>query len=118
VEPCSKAWLDGGLLVWHDQLAHSKHSFGTTFLLSFYAPMKTMMMPTFKWKWLICLGWPNDEEILLKCCMSRDSFDFMFKQIKDHPVLKKLQGKTGCPQTPVSNQLMVFLECMHWNGME
>jgi len=56
------------------------------------------------------LPWLNDEEFLQKYRMSHECFDFVLDLIKDHSVFKQLEGKSGRPQTPVVNQLMVFLK--------
>ena len=53
--------------------------------------------------------WLNDMELLQKHRMSRKSFDKILLRIKVHNVFKKLEGRSGHPQTPVSHQLMVFL---------
>ena len=62
------------------------------------------------------LPWLNDEEFLQKYRMSRECFDFVLDQIKGHSVFKKLEGRNGRPQTPVVNQLMVFLKCVGTEG--
>jgi len=55
-------------------------------------------------------------EFLQKCQMSRKSFNRIMKKIKPCAVFKKLEGKTGHPQTPVANQLMVFLKYVRTEG--
>jgi len=62
------------------------------------------------------LPWLKDEEFLQKYRMSRECFDFVLDLIKNHSVFKKLEGKCGRPQTPVVNQLMVFLKCVGTEG--
>ena len=62
------------------------------------------------------LPWLNDEEFLQKYRMSCECFDFVLDLIKDHSVFKKLEGKSGRPQTPVVNQLMVFLKYVGTEG--
>jgi len=62
------------------------------------------------------LPWLNDEEFLQKCRMSRECFGFVLDLIKDHFVFKKIEGKSGRSQTPVVNQLMVFLKCVGMEG--
>ena len=60
--------------------------------------------------------WLNEEEFLQKYCMTRASFIKVLDQIKIHPVFKRLEGKKGRPQTPVANQLMVFLKTIGTEG--
>jgi len=48
--------------------------------------------------------------------MSQKSFNCVLEEIKPSAVYKKLEGKTGCPQTPVVNQLMVFLKYVGTEG--
>ena len=62
------------------------------------------------------LPWLNDEEFLQKYRMSRECFDFVLDLIKDHSVFKQLEGKSGRPQTPVVNQLMIFLKHIGTEG--
>jgi len=53
--------------------------------------------------------WLKDMEFLQKCCMSHQNFDKILLRIKLPNVFKKLEGRSGHPQTPVSDQLIVFL---------
>jgi len=62
------------------------------------------------------LLWLTDEEFLQKYRMSRKSFNCILKEIKPCAVFKKLEGKTSPPQTPVANQLMVFLKYVGTEG--
>ena len=62
------------------------------------------------------LSWLTDEEFLQKCRMSPKSFNRVLKEIKPCAVFKKLEGKTGRPQTPVANQFMVFLKYVRTEG--
>jgi len=56
------------------------------------------------------LPWLTNNEFLQKYRMSHVSSKLVLREIKDHLVFKKLEGKQGRPQTPVANQLMVFLK--------
>ena len=60
--------------------------------------------------------WLNDMEFLQKYRMSRQNFDKVLLRIKLHNVFKKLEGRSGRPQTPVSHQLMVFLKMLGTEG--
>jgi len=62
------------------------------------------------------LPWLTDEEFLQKYRMSRKSFNCVLNEIKSHSVFKKLEGKSCRPQTPVPNQLMVFLKYLGMEG--
>jgi len=62
------------------------------------------------------LPWLTNEEFLQKYRMSHDSFKRVLGDIKEQAVFKKLEGKVGRPQTPVANQLMVFLKYVGTEG--
>ena len=52
----------------------------------------------------------TENEFLQKHQMAHKSFNRDVNEIKLHSVLKKLEGTSGRPQTPVANQLMVLLK--------
>ena len=62
------------------------------------------------------LPWLTEDEFLQKRRMSRKSFNHVLNEIKIHSVFKKLECKSGHPQTPVPNQLMVFLKYLGTEG--
>jgi len=64
------------------------------------------------------LPWLKNEEFLQKCGLSYSSYKQILSEIKDHDVFKKLEGTRGRPQTPVANQLMMFLKYVGMEGME
>jgi len=56
------------------------------------------------------LPWLTNEEFIQKHRMSFPSHKRSLSKIKNHDVFKKLEGTRGKLQTPVANQLMVFLK--------
>jgi len=62
------------------------------------------------------LPWLTEDEFLQKHRKYQKSFNRVLNEINNHSVFKKLEGKSGRPETPVPNQLMVFLKHLGTEG--